>query len=248
MKKLALFALFSIAVFAQSCSHEVVETVKAVIIDTTQNGGGGGGGTGGGGNTNPCDPTKIYFVNDVLSIFLANCAYSGCHDAGTAADGVVLDNYFNILITGEIIPGNAHNSEVYEKITDTDPSEVMPPAPKSRLSGDQISLIARWINEGAQNTECINSSACDTLNVTFAVHVQNILSNNCIGCHSGTAPSGGIGLTNYAEVKAAVNSGSLLGSIKHETGWSSMPKNRAKLSDCNIRQIEIWIAAGSPNN
>lgn len=256
MKKIVVINLFLwTAIFSSSCKHEVVENIKSVVIDTTGNnngggngGGGNGNGNGGGGNTNPCDPSKVYFVNDVLPIFLANCAYSGCHDAGTAADGVILDNYFNIISTGGIIVGNAHSSEVYEKITETDPEDIMPPAPKNKLSESQIATIARWINDGAQNTECNSGNTCDTVNVGFQKNVLPILNNNCIGCHSGTSPSGGISLQNYTEVKKYVNDGSLLGSIKREPGWSAMPKNRAKMSDCNIRQIEIWVNAGAPNN
>jgi len=40
----------------------------------------------------------------------------------------------------------------------------------------------------------------------------------------------------------------LMGTIKHESGWSPMPKNGNKLSDCKIQKIDRWILDGTPNN
>lgn len=247
MKKIFLLLSISVLVFLQSCSHDIVQPIKTVLTDTTTNGGGNGNGGGGVLNPNPCDPNKIYFVNDVLPIFLSNCAYSGCHDAATAKDGIILDNYANIMRTAEVIPGNAWSSKVYESITETDPEDIMPPAPKPHLLPEQITLIARWINEGALNTECISDN-CDTVNVKYATHVEPIINTYCKGCHSGTNPSGAILLDSYTNVKISVTNGSFLGSIKRETGWVAMPINGAKLTDCNIRKIELWIQNGALNN
>ena len=82
MRKVFWLISLSAVVILPSCSHDVVEIVKTTIIDTTTTGGNGNG-NGGGGVLNPCDPSKVYFVNDVLPIFLSSCAYSGCHDAAT---------------------------------------------------------------------------------------------------------------------------------------------------------------------
>lgn len=250
MKKVFWLISFSAVAILSSCSHDVVEIVKTTVIDTTSTGGNGngnGGGSGGGGNLNPCDSTKVYFVNDVLPIFLSSCAYSGCHDATTHKEGVILDNYVNIMRTGGILAGNAWSSHVYESITETDPEDIMPPAPKSKLDATQITTIARWINEGALNNFCDNNT-CDTINVKYSTHIEPIINTYCKGCHSGTSPSGGLKLTNYAEVMLKVNEGSFLGSVKGTFGWSSMPKGTTKLSDCNIRKIELWIQSGALNN
>ncbi|MBU3928662.1 MAG: hypothetical protein KKB74_12720 [Bacteroidetes bacterium] len=45
-----------------------------------------------------------------------------------------------------------------------------------------------------------------------------------------------------------VNNGSLMGAIRHESGWSPMPKNTNQLDDCTIRKLEIWVANDTPNN
>lgn len=83
---------------------------------------------------------------------------------------------------------------------------------------------------------------CDTLNVTFNGSVLPIFQANCLGCHSGSNPLYGLDLTNFDHLAAIIDNGSLAGSISHEDGFYPMPKGGAKLSDCDIRTIEIWAA------
>jgi hypothetical protein len=45
-----------------------------------------------------------------------------------------------------------------------------------------------------------------------------------------------------------VDSGQLLGAIKHSPGYSQMPKNEAMLVDCDIQKIETWITEGALQN
>jgi mono/diheme cytochrome c family protein len=91
-------------------------------------------------------------------------------------------------------------------------------------------------------------AACDTTNVTFTNNVFPVINANCTSCHSGQAPSGNIRLENYDNISAAANNGSLLGVIRHEQGWSPMPKGGGKLNDCDIAEIETWVNEGAPNN
>ena len=91
-------------------------------------------------------------------------------------------------------------------------------------------------------------AACDTTNVTYTNNVFPIINANCTSCHSGQAPSGNIRLENYNDISAAANNGSLLGVIRHEPGWSPMPKGGGKLNDCDIAEIETWVNQGAPNN
>lgn len=89
---------------------------------------------------------------------------------------------------------------------------------------------------------------CDTANVSYSGDVWPIINTNCTGCHSGAAASGNVRLENYSQIKIAADNGSLLAVIKHENGWSPMPKGGAQLSDCNISTIEEWINQGTPEN
>ncbi|HCQ28866.1 MAG TPA: hypothetical protein DIU39_01185 [Flavobacteriales bacterium] len=92
------------------------------------------------------------------------------------------------------------------------------------------------------------NASCDTLNVTYSGTISIILEAQCNGCHSGTIPAGGIKTDNYTDVKALVDNGKLMGVIKHEPGYSPMPKGGQKLSDCDISKFEVWIRNGALNN
>jgi hypothetical protein len=89
---------------------------------------------------------------------------------------------------------------------------------------------------------------CDTTSVTFSNDIMPIINSNCTSCHSGQAAAGNIKLENYNDISAAANNGSLLGVIRHEQGWSPMPKGGGKLNDCDIAKIETWVDQGTPNN
>jgi len=89
---------------------------------------------------------------------------------------------------------------------------------------------------------------CDTTNISYTNDIWPIIDSNCTSCHSGNAPSGNVNLENYDQIKAAGINGSLLGVIKHESGWSPMPKGTSKLPDCDIMKIETWGNNGYPDN
>ncbi len=92
-------------------------------------------------------------------------------------------------------------------------------------------------------------TSCDTTNITYKVCIVNILDMSCVGCHSGSASSGGgIKLDSYTEVKKRVDDGKLMGSIKWTTGFKKMPKNDSKIESSSIVILEKWISAGAPNN
>ena len=90
--------------------------------------------------------------------------------------------------------------------------------------------------------------SCDTTNVTFSGYVWPVINSNCTGCHSSSVPSGNVSLSNYNEIVTAAANGSLMGTIRHEAGYSPMPKGGGKLTDCEIKKLEIWIADGTPDN
>lgn len=197
----------------------------------------------------PCDSTKIYFERQILPILRSSCAFSGCHDAASAQDGVVLDNYENVIRTGDVRPFDLSGSDLYEVLVDDDEDDRMPQAPRSRLPASQINLIATWILEGAENLSCDETNqGCQITNVSFSAVIKPIIETNCQGCHSGGSPSGGVNLSSYAGIKARADSGQLLGSIDWQAGFPRMPQGGPKLDQCKIDQIAAWIGAGAPDN
>ncbi|MFK8005642.1 MAG: hypothetical protein AB8H03_04695 [Saprospiraceae bacterium] len=89
---------------------------------------------------------------------------------------------------------------------------------------------------------------CSTTDLSFQADILPIIDNNCFGCHDAASNFGGVTLEGYDQLKTYVNNNELLGVIKHESGFSPMPKNAAKLLDCEIEKIEAWITNGAPNN
>jgi hypothetical protein len=96
----------------------------------------------------------------------------------------------------------------------------------------------------------VDLNSCDTSNVTYAVSISPIVSQYCTMCHgtSYATSGGGVKLDDYANLKTYAENGKLLGTIKHDTGFSPMPKGGGMINDCNILIIEKWINNGSPNN
>ena len=72
------------------------------------------------------------------------------------------------------------------------------------------------------------------------------------GCHDANTKSDNVDLSNYDGVKAAAlntskqNTSLLLGAINHQSGFTEMPENAAKLSDCTVEKITAWINDGAP--
>lgn len=241
-----VFVLTLLLLFTSSCKHEP-RILPSSDLTTENNGNGGSGGNGNGNQQLTCDPDSIYFQKTILPLIVSSCSKSGCHDAASHQDGVVLDNYQNIMNHGAINPGNPGSSELYEAITENDPDKIMPPPPASPMKQSDIDMIATWIRQGARNNTCSEGS-CDTLNVTFSSSINSLIQSNCVGCHNGSLASGQVNLEGYSNVKATAQNGSLLGSISHSTGFFPMPKGISKLSDCEIAMVRIWIDQGSPNN
>lgn len=77
---------------------------------------------------------------------------------------------------------------------------------------------------------------------TYNGAAKAILDGSCATayCHASGAQVGS--LEGYADAKTFAEFGRILGAIKHEAGFSAMPKNGAKMSDADIATIEAWIS------
>lgn len=227
-KPIVATILISLVVFL-ACTHEPPGPNAPVIPPTV---------------SNNCSPDTVYFTNEVLPIIASNCAMSGCHDATTRADGVVLTNYNQIM--EYVRAGNASRSELYEVMIDSDPDKRMPPPPMSPLSSAQLAKVQKWINQGAKNNSCVGS--CDTTAFTYTAVIKPMMETKCVGCHKPGNLGGNIDLSTHAATRIVALNGKLLGSIAHQVGYSPMPKNGAKLQDCEITQVRKWVTAGALNN
>jgi hypothetical protein len=181
----------------------------------------------------------ICFSDQILPLIQSYCAYTGCHDGNS--EPMNLTTYNDIMQV--VQAGNANNSALYNAIIGGE-EEPMPPSGKPQLTTAQVVLIHNWIQQGALNNVC----SCDSTIFTFSGAVWPTIQGSCIGCHSGSTPSGNppLNLSTYSLIFAAVNSQNLYGRITGSTGAVMPPGN--KMSDCKILQIHKWIIGGMPNN
>jgi len=89
---------------------------------------------------------------------------------------------------------------------------------------------------------------CQTDEMSYLDDILPILEAECFVCHSAAANFGNITLEGYSETKKHVDSGGLLGTVRHDSGYSPMPKNQAMLLECEIEKIEAWIQDGAMDN
>lgn len=79
-----------------------------------------------------------------------------------------------------------------------------------------------------------------TTSITYTNDVEPIM-GNCTGCHGGTSPSGDLLLTNYAEVRAAGESDSLI--VRMNDVMRPMPPT-GLLPEGDRETIQEWIDGG----
>lgn len=102
--------------------------------------------------------------------------------------------------------------------------------------------------ENEENLFGGSTGNCDTTNVTYSGDISKIVSNKCISCHGASFATDGSGirLDNYNDLKKNIDL--VQPAVNHNPDYSAMPKNSMKLDDCSLKKIDIWVAAGMPNN
>jgi hypothetical protein len=98
---------------------------------------------------------------DIQSIFNSSCAVSGCHNSAAEAglnlsQGVAYSNLVNVDSTQvpnkkRVLPNDAQNSYLVEKIEGRQSVGSRMPLNRSTLNSTQIQNIRNWINQGAQD-------------------------------------------------------------------------------------------------
>jgi hypothetical protein len=191
----------------------------------------------------PCDPDSIYFQQDVLPIIIANCSYTGCHDAATKEGGVDLTDFASTRSTGGVEPNDGAGSEFYQVLVEVDTTKRMPyNLPK--LDDADIALLKKWIDQGALNLTCDDSTGNDTTIYSFTADIAPIFETRCAitGCHvagSSVSPT----LATYSDISGKADR------VKIRTQLKTMPQAGAtQLTQDEIDKIADWVDGGAPNN
>jgi hypothetical protein len=88
----------------------------------------------------------VAFSHDIVPLLKKHCV--GCHSGAEAKGGFSVSTRELLLDAGGAEPGNSAESYMIELVTSMDPELRMPPVDKPGLSGDEIALLKRWIDEG----------------------------------------------------------------------------------------------------
>ena len=91
-----------------------------------------------------------FFEKKVRPLLVNNC--NNCHSASTNSKGGLRVDDRNGLIQGgnrgpAVVPGDPGNSLLIQAVLQTDEELKMPP--KKHLSGDEIAILTKWIEDGA---------------------------------------------------------------------------------------------------
>lgn len=81
--------------------------------------------------------------------------------------------------------------------------------------------------------------------ITYQLHINPIITNNCISCHSGINHQGNLRLENYNQVRSATENGTLIQRINDSS--NPMPPNG--LMSISTRELFIkWVQNGYLDN
>jgi hypothetical protein len=103
-----------------------------------------------------CGEKKVSFSQEVFPLLKKRCA--SCHYVGNEFNQsqLVMDSYASIMQGGvhgsPIVPGHADSSLIIKKLGPNPPfGKQMPLMSKERLSDEEVSMIAKWIDQGAND-------------------------------------------------------------------------------------------------
>ena len=118
-----------------------------------------------------------------------------------------------------------------------------------RCTGAGTALVALALAAGCTYSHG-EPAPCDisSQRITYVGVISPIFDAHCRECHAtnnAAVLGGGNDFGSYQSVTQYPER-ALLGSIEHTPGYDPMPKNRDKVSDCDIARIKAWMAAGKP--
>jgi hypothetical protein len=99
-------------------------------------------------------PDKVSYYRDVRPILMKNC--QGCHQPAKAEGGVVLTSHAALFKKGDsdvpgIEPGQPAKSMIYTVMVASDGKPPKMPRNKDPLAEPDVSVVQRWIAQGAKN-------------------------------------------------------------------------------------------------
>ncbi len=114
-----------------------------------------------------------------------------------------------------------------------------------------ITLLSSCGGESGSTTTEANTANCSTEEMSFKADIWPIIESNCLPCHNSedyARKADGNLFAGYADIKAKLDEGLLIGNIEHLPGFINMPYKKKKIGDCEIAKIKAWVADGAVDN
>ena len=89
---------------------------------------------------------------------------------------------------------------------------------------------------------------CDTTHLTWDSKISAILQEKCVKCHGAEVSRGGVRHDSYEFELVVINDGRLRKVINDPDPSTRMPKNEPQLDSCKLKQINLWLDNGAPEN
>ena len=97
---------------------------------------------------------EIDFNRDVRPILSDRCFLCHGPDPANRQADLRLDDRSSAVASGTIVPGDSAASELFARISQSDPALLMPPPDSGKaLTAEQIEVLRRWIDAGAPFAE-----------------------------------------------------------------------------------------------
>ena len=104
----------------------------------------------------------LLYTDVIVPVFEAKCI--SCHNPQKSKGGLLMTSYANLLKAGEsgvpsITPNNLEKSELYNRIhLPLDHKDHMPPAGKTPMTEDEVSIVKFWIEHGSSDSLKVSSA------------------------------------------------------------------------------------------
>ncbi|NND97490.1 MAG: SUMF1/EgtB/PvdO family nonheme iron enzyme [Pirellulaceae bacterium] len=197
---------------------------------------------------------EIDFEKHIAPIIAANCV--NCHNEKEAEGDLRLDTLAGALKGGSsgpaLVPGKPAESPLFTTtVLAADHDELMPP--EAPMDKSQTELFRQWIASGADWPE--GKPLKMQPRIDFVKHIQPILEQQCVSCHSGEEPEGGLDLTTREmaldsgciEPFASADSSLYTTTVLNKKDDALMPPQNAggPLPSDMTKSLRLWIDQGA---
>src|ERR1035437_9323465 len=129
MKKIIITAAVLGGLFIAGCQKDTTLIIKPVPVVVTK---------------------VVSFSKDLVPLFTANCALSGCHATGGHVPNLMADKAYSSLMDDPdfVLVKDAENSTLYKRLT----GKLSPAMPMGKTTnpGNINNLVLAWIKQGAK--------------------------------------------------------------------------------------------------